>query len=101
VPAKGRLREPSFHLLEDAGLGPEQPGDRFRLQERPAAIRFAERRIATYWAITGLAALGLAAVYLAGGQPQVEGTLLFVAFLFAFWAFAQRWVLAPTTLEAA
>jgi ATP phosphoribosyltransferase len=28
VPAKGRLREPSFHLLEDAGLGPEQPGDR-------------------------------------------------------------------------
>jgi ATP phosphoribosyltransferase len=25
---KGRLREPSFHLLEDAGLGPEQPGDR-------------------------------------------------------------------------
>src|SRR3954469_10270192 len=28
VPAKGRLREPSFHLFEDAGLGPEQPGDR-------------------------------------------------------------------------
>src|SRR5881275_1875952 len=28
VPAKGRLREPAFHLLEDAGLGPEQPGDR-------------------------------------------------------------------------
>ena len=28
MPAKGRLREPSFHLLEDAGLGPEQPGDR-------------------------------------------------------------------------
>ena len=27
-PAKGRLREPAFHLLEDAGLGPEQPGDR-------------------------------------------------------------------------
>jgi ATP phosphoribosyltransferase len=28
VPVKGRLREPSFHLLEDAGLDPEQPGDR-------------------------------------------------------------------------
>src|SRR3954454_16367404 len=28
VPVKGRLREPSFHLFEDAGLGPEQPGDR-------------------------------------------------------------------------
>ncbi|MDX6475355.1 MAG: phosphoribosyltransferase [Gaiellaceae bacterium] len=28
MPVKGRLREPSFHLFEDAGLGPEQPGDR-------------------------------------------------------------------------
>src|SRR5438045_3077188 len=28
VPAKGHLREPSFHLFEDRGLGPEQPGDR-------------------------------------------------------------------------
>ncbi len=28
VPVKGRLREPSFQLLEDAGLGPEQPGER-------------------------------------------------------------------------
>jgi ATP phosphoribosyltransferase len=28
VPAKGRLREPAFKLLEDAGLGPEQPGER-------------------------------------------------------------------------
>jgi ATP phosphoribosyltransferase len=25
---KGRLREPAFKLLEDAGLGPEQPGER-------------------------------------------------------------------------
>jgi ATP phosphoribosyltransferase len=28
VPAKGRLREPAVDLLEDAGLGPEQPGER-------------------------------------------------------------------------
>ena len=28
VPAKGRLREPSVALLDDAGLGPEQPGER-------------------------------------------------------------------------
>jgi ATP phosphoribosyltransferase len=28
LPSKGRLREPSFKLLEDAGLGPEQPGER-------------------------------------------------------------------------
>ena len=28
VPSKGRLREPAVELLEDAGLGPEQPGER-------------------------------------------------------------------------
>jgi ATP phosphoribosyltransferase len=28
VPVKGRLREPAFRLLDEAGLGPEQPGDR-------------------------------------------------------------------------
>jgi ATP phosphoribosyltransferase len=28
VPAKGRLREPSVSLLGDAGLGPEEPGER-------------------------------------------------------------------------
>jgi ATP phosphoribosyltransferase len=28
IPAKGRLREPAVQLLEDAGLGPEQPGER-------------------------------------------------------------------------
>src|SRR5438874_2412343 len=28
IPAKGRLREPSVELLHDAGLGPEQPGER-------------------------------------------------------------------------
>jgi ATP phosphoribosyltransferase len=28
LPAKGRLREPSISLLADAGLGPEEPGER-------------------------------------------------------------------------
>ena len=28
------------------------------------------------------------------------GTILFVAFMFAFWAFAQRWLLAPSPAEA-
>ena len=28
VPSKGRLRDPAIALLEDAGLGPETPGDR-------------------------------------------------------------------------
>jgi ubiquinol-cytochrome c reductase iron-sulfur subunit len=58
---------------------PDDPGSHYRLEGRPVAIRFTERRIALFWAISGLAALGLAAVYLAGGQPQVEGSLLFLA----------------------
>ena len=29
------------------------------------------------------------------------GTILFVAFLFGFWAFAQRWILEPPAAEAA
>ena len=28
VPSKGRLRDPAIALLDDAGLGPETPGDR-------------------------------------------------------------------------
>jgi quinol---cytochrome c reductase iron-sulfur subunit len=56
--------------------------DEFHLQDRPQAMRFAERRIATYWGITSLSAIALAGVYVAGGQPQVEGVLLFVAFAF-------------------
>jgi ATP phosphoribosyltransferase len=28
IPAKGRLREPAVELLRDAGLGPEEPGER-------------------------------------------------------------------------
>jgi ubiquinol-cytochrome c reductase iron-sulfur subunit len=67
--------------MTEPGPPPEtdDAGVHYRLEGKPAAIRFTERRIATYWAITGLSALGLAGVYLAGGQPQVEGTLLFVA----------------------
>lgn len=41
--------------------------------------RATERRIAVALVISTLAALGLAAVYVAGGQPQAEGALLMVA----------------------
>jgi ubiquinol-cytochrome c reductase iron-sulfur subunit len=57
----------------------DPPADAYRLQDRPAAARFAERRIAVYWGITTVAALTLAGVYLAGGQPQLEGLLLMIA----------------------
>lgn len=39
----------------------------------------AERRIAALLVVSTLAALGLAAVYVAGGQPQAEGALLGIA----------------------
>ncbi len=63
--------------MSDAPHDP--PEDAFRLEDRPRAARFAERRIAVYWAITTISALTLAGVYLAGGQPQVEGLLLMIA----------------------
>ncbi|HEX3540416.1 MAG TPA: Rieske 2Fe-2S domain-containing protein [Acidimicrobiales bacterium] len=57
----------------------EDQGTHYRLENRPEAERFAEGRIALYWAITTIAALGLAGVYIAGGQPQLEGLLLMIA----------------------
>ena len=41
--------------------------------------RVAERRIALAFLASTFAALGLAGVYIGGGQPQAEGALLFVA----------------------
>jgi ubiquinol-cytochrome c reductase iron-sulfur subunit len=58
---------------------PEQ-GTRFALQGDEGATRAAERRIAVCWGITAIAALALAGVYIAGGQPQAEGGLLLAAF---------------------
>src|ERR1017187_6713572 len=59
---------------------PDEAGTRFAFQGQVAATRAAERRIATCWFITAVAALSLAGVYIAGGQPQAEGALLLVAF---------------------
>ena len=58
---------------------PRPPDEHFRLEDRPGAERFSERRIAVYWGITTVAALVLAGVYIAGGQPQLEGLLLMIA----------------------
>ncbi len=54
----------------EAPAGPDE--DRL-----PAKV--AERRIAVAFLASTAAALGLAGVYVAGGQPQAEGALLFVA----------------------
>ena len=58
---------------------PEPDENRYRLEGRPAALRAAERRIAACWAVTAAVALALAGVYIAGGQPQLEGALLAVS----------------------
>src|SRR5205823_4408520 len=42
-------------------------------------MRSEERPIAVTLVVATLAALGLAGVYMAGGQPQAEGALLFLA----------------------
>ena len=41
--------------------------------------RSAERRVGAMFGVTALAALGLAYIYIEGGQPQLEGLLLAVA----------------------
>jgi ubiquinol-cytochrome c reductase iron-sulfur subunit len=47
--------------------------------DRRAFERRAERRVGAIFGVTALAALGLAVVYIRGGQPQLEGALLAVA----------------------
>ena len=48
-------------------------------EHKAALVRAAERRIAASFVVATLAALGLAGVYVAGGQAQAEGALLFVS----------------------
>ena len=47
--------------------------------DSPAPAATGDRRIALAFLASTAAALGLAGVYVAGGQPQAEGALLFVA----------------------
>ena len=47
-------------------------------QVRPAGRRYAGR-IALSFALSAVASVGLTVVYALGGQPQIEGTLIFVA----------------------
>jgi ubiquinol-cytochrome c reductase iron-sulfur subunit len=64
------------HVPPPAG---NDAGDDAGAEDHLRAVRAGERRIAVCWLITMLASLALAGVYLAGGQPQLEGSLLFVA----------------------
>ncbi len=64
-----------------AERGPEDraPGARPAGEEAPPNVRAAERRIAVSFVVGTAAALALAGVYMAGGQPQAEGALLLVS----------------------
>ncbi|HEX2272965.1 MAG TPA: Rieske (2Fe-2S) protein [Acidimicrobiales bacterium] len=60
-------------MADDADKGPQAD------EERARRVRMAERRIAVSFVAATLAALGLAGVYVSGGQPQAEGALLLVS----------------------
>jgi ubiquinol-cytochrome c reductase iron-sulfur subunit len=78
MPEEKQLREDT----EKAGeRGPDEraPGARPPGEEAPEQARGAERRIAASFLVGTAAALALAGVYMAGGQPQAEGALLFLS----------------------
>ena len=69
----------------------DQDDSRWRFQDDPRAARRAELKVALCWTLTLLGSISLAAVYVAGGQTQVEGISWGVAFLglgvgFILWA---------------
>jgi len=74
---------------EDVPKG--QDDSHWRFENDPKGARLAELRVAACWSVTVLASIGLAWVYVAGGQTQVEGALWAAAFLglgvgFILWA---------------
>jgi len=71
--------EPGDPWPEDVPRG--QDDSHWRYEDDPRAARRAELRIAFCWSITLLASIGLAWVYVAGGQTTVEGVLWAAALL--------------------
>ena len=68
-----------------------QDDTHWRYQDDPKGARRAELRIAACWMLTLGCGIGLAIVYVLGGQPQTEGSLLAGGFGslgvgFVFWA---------------
>ncbi|MHB1534741.1 MAG: Rieske 2Fe-2S domain-containing protein [Acidimicrobiales bacterium] len=71
--------DPSEPWPDDVPKG--QDDSHWRYEHDPKGARRAERRIAFFWSWALLAGIGLALVYVYGGQPQVEGALLALAFV--------------------
>src|SRR4029077_12193029 len=62
---KGRLREPSFKLLEDAGLGPEQPGERalaFPCRNAPVEVWLVRARDSPEYVQDGVVDCGITGI---------------------------------------
>ncbi|MGI8492184.1 MAG: Rieske 2Fe-2S domain-containing protein [Acidimicrobiales bacterium] len=69
----------------------DQDDSHWRYEDDPKKARRAELHVAACFVLPALAGIGLAMVYVFGGQPQVEGGLLFMAFAglgvgFVLWA---------------
>lgn len=71
--------DPGEPWPEDVPRG--QDDSHWRYEDDPRAARRAELRIAFCWTLTLLSSIGLAWVYVAGGQTQVEGVLWAVALI--------------------
>ena len=62
-----------------------QDDSHWRYENDPKGARRAEIRIALCWTVTVLSSIGLAWVYVDGGQTQAEGTLWGTAFWAWVW----------------
>jgi ubiquinol-cytochrome c reductase iron-sulfur subunit len=71
--------EPDEPWPDDVPQG--QDDTHWRYEDDPRGARRAELRIATCWMVAVLASIGLMAVYVAGGQAQVEGACWAAAFV--------------------
>src|SRR5262249_8677248 len=71
--------DPGDPWPEDVPKG--QDDSHWRYENDPRGARRAELRIAFCWTLTILSSIGLAWVYVAGGQTQAEGALWATAFL--------------------
>lgn len=90
------LEDPRHYGIEHGVPWPDdvphgQNDTHWRYEDDPRGARIAELRIAFCWMLTLLSGIGLAAVFVAGGQAQVEGAFLFAGFAglgvgFVLWA---------------
>ncbi|MHB8505116.1 MAG: Rieske 2Fe-2S domain-containing protein [Acidimicrobiales bacterium] len=90
------IEDPRHYGIEHGAAWPDdvphgQNDTHWRYEGDPRGARIAELRIAFCWFITLLSGIGLAAVFVAGGEAQVEGAFLFAGFAglgvgFVLWA---------------